>query len=305
MPQVADPGFKVLRVAAISMKADKWKVEENADKMERLFRRAGRLGAKVAVITEGALQGYVVMEAIKSPKRAEKMLAISEQPEGPHNLRFGQLAKDLGMCICLGLSERVGGDVYNAALFIDDQGRIRGRHYKMQFAEGNDPGWYFNRMGQHIRAFDTPYGRAGFLICNDRWDKTLARALVLDGARVIYILAYGDKSHKQDRVLVETARENGVPIVEANVGANLIISKGEIVARARGEDDITVADIAVPLAQSEEAVRELEREFLTRRGPEMKRRYAKTMASLAGGRDPNFGSFAHEASARAPADTKT
>lgn len=297
MPQVVDPGFKTLRVAAISMKARKWKVEENADKMEHLFRRARRLGAKLAVITEGALQGYVVMEAINSPKRAEKMLTISEKPDGPYNRRFAQLAKDLDMCICLGLSERIGDDVYNAAIFIDNRGRIRGRHYKMQFAEGNHPDWYFNRMGQQIRAFDTPYGRAGFLICNDRWDKTLARALALDGASVIYVLAYGDRSYKQDRVLLETARENGVPIVEANVGANLIISKGEVVARGRGEDILTVADIAVPDAQSEETARALERRFLTLRGPEMKRRYAKTRASIAAGRAPNFGSFAHRASA--------
>ena len=49
---------------------------------------------------------------------------------------------------------------------------LRAEH-KMQFAEGYDKSWYFNRPGKKIRAFDTPLGRCGMLICNDRWNPLL------------------------------------------------------------------------------------------------------------------------------------
>jgi Carbon-nitrogen hydrolase len=89
-------------------------------------------------------------------------------------------------------------------------------------------------LGKQIRSFDTPFGRAGFLICNDRWSPELARALVLDGAQVIYILAYRIRSRRQDRTVLSIGKLNGVPVVEANVGSNLIISGGEVAAQEKG-----------------------------------------------------------------------
>jgi predicted amidohydrolase len=273
-------GFRQLRVAAISMKPKKWDKEANALKMERFFRRAARLGAKVAVITEGALEGLVFMDAIRKPEVGVRMLEISETIDGEYIQRFSRLAKELSMCLCIGFAERVADEVYNSAIFIDHEGTIRGDHHKMQFAEGYHESWFFNRLGSQIRAFDTPFGRAGFLICNDRWNPALGRALVLDGAQVIYILAYGSKKLRQDRAVLARARENGVPVVEANVGVNLIISRGEVVANERGVDRITVANIDIPMMPSPTAAREVELAFLADRPQEMEKEYARTMASM-------------------------
>jgi predicted amidohydrolase len=273
-------GFRQLKVAAISMKPKKWDKEANATKMERLFRKAAALDAKVAVTTEGALEGLVAIDAIRKPELAVRMLETSERRDGPYIERFSGLAKELRMCLCLGFAERVGDEAYNSAIFIDHDGVIRGDHHKMQFAEGYHESWFFNRLGSQIRAFDTPFGRAGFLICNDRWNPALGRALVLDGAQVIYILAYGSTKLRQDRAVLARARENGVPVVEANVGVNLIISRGEVVANQRGVDRITVADIDIPALPCAEAAREVELEFLADRPREMEKEYVKYMASL-------------------------
>jgi len=273
-------GFRQLKVAAISMKPKKWDKEANALKMERFFGRAAALDAKVAVITEGALEGLVAIDAIRKPELAARILEISEARDGPYIRRFSGLARELRMCLCLGFAERVGDEAYNSAIFIDHDGIIRGGHHKMQFAEGYHESWFFNRLGSQIRAFDTPFGRAGFLICNDRWNPALGRALVLDGAQVIYILAYGSKKLRQDRAVLARARENGVPVVEANVGVNLIISRGEVVANQRGVDRITVADIDIPVLPSAEAAREVELEFLASRPQEMEKEYVKYMASM-------------------------
>lgn len=275
-----EDGFDRLKVAAISMKPEKWNKDANAIKIEKLFRKAATLGAKVAVISEGSLEGMVVMDVIRKPESASRLLEIAEPLDGKYIDRFRKLAQNIGTCFCLSFAERLDREVYNSAIFIDNEGAIRGVHHKMQFAEGYHDSWYFNRLGSQIRAFDTPFGRAGFLICNDRWDSLLARALVLDGARVIYIPAYGSRKLRQDRMVLSIARDNGVPVVEANVGVNLIISRGEILSKERGDDRVTIAEIEIPFLPSETLARKIESEFISRRKNEMEKKYKETMTSV-------------------------
>ena len=57
-----------------------------------------------------------------------------------------------------------------------------------------------------------------------------------------------------------------MPIVQANVGQNLIVSKGEVVAYQRGYDKITFTPIDLPAAASTTVARTLEQEYLRRQG---------------------------------------
>ena len=77
-----------------------------------------------------------------------------------------------------------------------------------------------------------------------------------------------------------------MPIVEANVSMNLIISKGEIVAYDWGNDCITTAVVEVPDAPSETAARILEQEVLKRQKREMEHRFQETQKRLRG--EPNL-----------------
>ena len=88
------------------------------------------------------------------------------------------------------------------------------------------------------------------------------------------------RAKSQNRTVLARARENGVPIVEANVGMNLIISKGEIIAYKWGNDQISTADIDIPILPSTEAARRSEQAYLQSQGPEMEARYQKTTARL-------------------------
>ena len=85
------------------------------------------------------------------------------------------------------------------------EAEIRGKYHKPMLAEGTDPNWRFNRIGQSLRAFGTPFGRAGIVICNDRWSPMITCSLVLDGARLILIPSYGSKTRAQN----ETVRCSG------------------------------------------------------------------------------------------------
>jgi predicted amidohydrolase len=281
------------KITAISLKPEKWNKGANADKMEALFGEAARQEPQLILTTEGVLEGYGIMDVIEGRRTAQELLEIAEPIDGPYIQRFQRLAKRLGTCLCFGFAERIGDEAYNCAVVLDREGDICGKYHKVQLAEGAHPSWNYNRTGKTIRAFETPVGRIGIMICNDRWNPVIARTLVLDGARAILIPSWGDKSKANTKTVLARARENGVPIVLANVGVNLFISKGEIVAYAWGNDRITTAVIDLPHVPSTEAARRLEAEFYRWQGPEMEKRYQDTMTRIAEQGDASFGPTPH------------
>ena len=272
--------FTPIKATAISLKPKKWDKAYNADKLESLFRAAAQEQPDLIVATEGVLEGYVVMDVIEHPEKVPAMLDIAEPLDGPYIRRFQALAQELRTCLCFGFAERIDDDVYNSAIFIDQEGAIRGRYHKTQFAEGTHESWDFNRIGRQIRAFDTPLGRAGMLICADRWNPMIARTLALDGAQLLLIVSYGSRRKAQNETVLARARENGLPIVEANVGMNLLISKGEVAAYKWGVDRITTAVVEIPTPPSQTAARSHEQEYMRLQGPSMAERYEKTMERI-------------------------
>ncbi len=253
--------FRRYKVAAVSTRPVRWNKAHNADKMEAFFRGAARQKPDLIVSTEGMLEGYLVADVTWHRERVEALLDIAEPITGPHITRFRKLAKLLKTCLCFGFAERIGREAYNTAIFIDHHGSICGKYHKV--SETTHPAWNFARQGSCVRAFDTPLGRCGVLICSDRWFTILARSLVLDGAQFILIPTYGAVSKAQNQAVLARARENGVPIVQANAaGMNMIVSRGETVAYARGIDRITTGFIDIPVAPSPGAASVCEREFL-------------------------------------------
>jgi predicted amidohydrolase len=276
-----------VRVAAISFVPTKLDLEGNAQRLERAFRSAAEGGAEISVGPEGALDGYVVNEIIAGEMPADRMREVAIGLDHPVIERFRQVARELDMCLAFGFAERIKEDVYNCAVFIDGSGAIRGKYHKMQFDEGYDPSWWYNRLGKTSRAFDTPYGRCGFLICNDRWNAALARIPVLDGAQFLLIPAMGSRSESQDAAVLSRSQENRVPIVEANVGVTLIADGTQIIALDRKEEGITFGEITIsPPARADAAKRdEAEEQFLIWRKTEMQTRLLRRLERLKGKSD--------------------
>jgi predicted amidohydrolase len=274
--------YNQIKAMAISIKPKKWDKVGNADKVEKFFRMAAKERPDLIVTTEGVLEGYVVMDVLEGRRPAQDALEIAEPIDGPYVQRFQRLARELGTCLCFGFAERIGDDVYNTAVFIDDEGEISGKYHKVQLAEGTHPSCNYNRVGDTLRSFDTPLGRVGIVICNDRWNPMIVRSLALDGARLLLISSYGSKSQKQNDTVLARSRENGIPIVEANVGMNLIVNKGEIAAYQWGNDKITTAMVDIPAIPSTAAAREYEKEYLRLQGPEMARRYEDSLKRIQG-----------------------
>lgn len=276
-----DNTFQQVKVAAVSYTPRMLDLNGNANTLERLFREAAGKGAQLALAPEGCLDGYVINNILNGKDPAKRAFAVAVTIDGPVVRRFQKLARELNICLVFGFAERIDDEVYNCAVFVDNQGKLRGKYHKMQFAEGYHSSWWFNRLGKENRAFETPFGRCGFMICADRWNPTLASVPVLDGASFLLIPTYGTRTEHNDRALLARANENGVPIVQANgEGATVIISRGKIVKQSyfpqnKDPGTVTIGTIDIP----SERVRDIplrdqqEKAFLEWREKEMRRRF--------------------------------
>lgn len=260
--------FTSVPVAAITFHPRKWAKAENAEKLEGFFREAARSKPRPRIIVapEGVLEGYVFHDVLHHPKKASALLDIAEPIDGPIIRRFQKLARTLRACLCFGFAERIGRAVYNASVFLDHQGRLCGRQHKHEepvtLAGGGRAAWSFRRLDRQLRPIPTPFGPAGILICADRWNPYIARTLVLGGARFLLVPTFGSKEQSQTRTLLRRARENGVPVIQANVGMALVISKGELVGYTWGGNRILQGAIDIPAGPSLRAARAQEREYL-------------------------------------------
>ncbi|MCA9192935.1 MAG: carbon-nitrogen hydrolase family protein [Planctomycetales bacterium] len=275
---LAEDSSTRVRVAAISFEPVKLDLAGNADKLEQMFRKAAEGGAKIAVAPEGCLEGYIVNEIIAGKFSAEEMDRVAISIESETIKRFQNLAKSLEMCLVFGFAEKIKDDVFNSAVFIDHLGKVCGKYHKMQLAEGYDPHWWFNRLGTQSRAFDTPFGRCGILICNDRWNPALAQIPALDGAQFLVIPSFGSTSKSQDDAVLARGTETHLPIIEANVGVTLIVNADKIEVADRHREGITFGEITIaPKRPTDTVERDLvESEFIQWRSVEMATRLSKT-----------------------------
>lgn len=273
-----------VRIAAVSFSPVKFDIHGNAQRLEGLFREAAEAGAQLALAPEGALDGIVAMGVLKGEWPASRALDAALTIDSDVIQRFRGLADGLGMCLAFGFAERIDDEIHNAAVFIDNRGELRGKYHKMALGEGYHKSWWFNRVGHQSRAVVTPFGPCGFMICYDRWDPRAARLPVLDGATFLLVPTYGRRGEHNDRHVLARARENGVPLVQANGnGGAVIVSDGEIVAKhfapVENADPgtVTVATVHIPEEgpRNEQTRQALETEYLAWRDEYMRERLAE------------------------------
>ena len=103
--------------------------------------------------------------------------------------------------VVIGFYERFGGDLHNSMLY------VRVRHERDGDAEASANAFEilhvhrknflptygmfdeerFVERGYAVRAFDTPWGRAAMLVCEDAWHSLTGLIAALDGAHVIFV----------------------------------------------------------------------------------------------------------------------
>lgn len=143
-----------------------------------LIGEARRRGAQMVVLPECALGGY-----LGAGRHGEGALPPALDPDGAEIRRL--IAAAGPTVVCAGFTERAPGGPYNSAVCVSGDG-VLGMHRKVHLPPSEVGA--FGR-GSGFRAFDTPIGRVGMLICYDKSFPEAARALALDGALIVACLS--------------------------------------------------------------------------------------------------------------------
>jgi NAD+ synthetase len=169
--------------------------------------------------------------------------------------------------VCVGFYERFHDRVFNSALYctLGAGGGVRHVHRKVFLPTyGLFDEERFVDAGTEVQAFDTAWGRAAILICEDAWHSLSATVAALDGAQLLIVpsaspgrgimpVARGNPANTEgwERVMARVAEEHGVYLALAQLvgfeggkalqGRSLVIGPdGGVVAEAPVFDETLV-----------------------------------------------------------------
>lgn len=197
-------------------------LRENIATTERLVREAVKAGAQVVLPSE-------LFEGIYFCSRQDPKWFETAHPAGEHPcvIAMVALARELDVVIPVSFFEKDGPRYYNSVAILDAGGEMLGVYRKSHIPDG--PGYqekyYFRPGDTGFKAWTTKFGRIGVGICWDQWYPECARAMVLNGAEVLfYPTAIGSEpydasldTHLQwQRAMQGHAVSNAVPVVAAN-----------------------------------------------------------------------------------------
>lgn len=200
-----------VRIGIIQLQNELCEKERNLEKAVELVREAAAKGAKIVCLPELFVTGYNLGVF------GDRLSELSEGLTGPTITRMRALAKELAIYLIAPISMQMRSSfpLENNAVFIDDQGEVKGVYTKNHLF-GDEPK-YFVSHGEYP-VFDTPYGKVGVMICCDNNFPEPARILALKGAEIIFMPAAW-RVNEEDlwKLLISShACENNVFIAAAN-----------------------------------------------------------------------------------------
>jgi NAD+ synthase (glutamine-hydrolysing) len=186
----------VLDLALAQFAPRKGAYDANLKELGEWLGRAAAMDPRPQVIhlPETALSGYFLEGAVRDAARSAEELA------GDLDRTYRDAVQAAGRALhtidlVIGFYERWQDTLYNSAMYVtfgaaDAAPAIRHVHRKVflptysLFDEAR-----FVEPGYEVRAFDTSWGRAAILICEDAWHSLTGTIAALDGAQVIFICA--------------------------------------------------------------------------------------------------------------------
>jgi N-carbamoylputrescine amidase len=274
-----------VRAAIVQTKPLKGKYAENLRAAGEAFAQLAAEPPDLVVFPEGAFTGYFLEGAVYD-------LALSAQRFASDLARtWREACGDRPVDIASGFFENDGGTYYNSSIYVEvreHEHRIAHVHRKMFLPTyGVFDEERFLSRGRRLDVFETRFGRAAMLICEDVWHSLMPTIAAIKGARFIVIPSAAPGRGIEDdgeltsitrwrEILRSSAAEHGLYIVYAGLtgfeggkgmtGSSCVIDpRGDVVISApateacivRAELDLREIDLAragFPLLGDLEAV---------------------------------------------------
>lgn len=174
------------------------KPEANLEKHLVLAQQAAQAGADLLIFPELSLTGYVLQDLTPA-------VAHRPQADDPLFRPLLQASKNIDLLVGF-VEEDTRNRFYIAAAYLSG-GEVRHVHRKVYlptyglFDEGRFFAW-----GDAIQAFETRFGRAGVLICEDFWHASPPYLLWLDGADLFLFTSASPGRGLNKAPILESAR---------------------------------------------------------------------------------------------------
>ncbi|MEO7821960.1 MAG: NAD+ synthase, partial [Gemmatimonadaceae bacterium] len=243
-----------IHLAVVQFKPRKGDYATNIARLGGLFSQLEALEPRpdVVVFAETALTGYFVEGGVRDV--AMTAGALARDLNAQHST-----ASDTPrpLDVCIGFYELWNNAFYNSALYVTLGGAepvIRHVHRKLFLPTyGMFDEERFVDRGFEVRAFDTDWGRAAMLICEDAWHSLTGTVAALDGASTIFVVSASPARgvwpredegpvpanlKRWERLARDIAEEHGVFVALVNlVGTEggKTFSGGSIVAGPHGD----------------------------------------------------------------------
>jgi nitrilase len=165
MPSKTHPKLRVAAVQAAPVFLD---LDATIDKTIRLMKDAAKQGAKLIAFPETWVPGYPWWIWLSSPAMGMQYVQRYNDNSlvvgSPEFNRLATAARELGIWLSIGYSEKAGGSLYMGQALIDDQGAVVKTRRKLKpthvertvFGEGD---------GSDLAVMETSIGNVGMLCC--------------------------------------------------------------------------------------------------------------------------------------------
>jgi nitrilase len=269
-----------VRVACVQVEPVAFDRAATIEKLASVAGEAAAQGASVVLFPEAFIPVYpssrwtreLVGDGNGKPAFARLARESVEIP-GPDSDRLGNIARDLGIHLAVGVNERSGGTLYNSLVVYRPDGALAFHHRKLMPTNHERLVWGLGD-GAGLAAIQTDVGRIGGLIC---WENfmPLARAALYESHIEIYLAPTADDTEQWHDSIRHIARESrsfvlsccvfqrassyppDVPLAEGDElvghgGSAIVAPTGEYLAGPLwNEEGILVADLESELLYSE------------------------------------------------------
>src|SRR2546423_395646 len=179
-----------VHLVVIQFKPRKGDYAANLGRLAGIFSQIDSLDPRpdVAVFAETALTGYFVEGGVRDVALTAGALARDLQTQ-----YASAITTPRKLDVCIGFYEVWNNAFYNSALYVTLGGEapfIRHVHRKLFLPTyGLFDEERFVDRGFEVRAFDTDWGRAAMLICEDAWHSLTGTVAALDGATMVFVVS--------------------------------------------------------------------------------------------------------------------
>jgi NAD+ synthetase len=184
-----------LTIALAQFRPRKGRFAENLARLGPLFAAADAApagGPRVLQLPETALTGYFLEGGVRDAARTAGTMA-RELDETYRAAVPAAVAAGRTLDVVIGFYERWQSTLYNSAMYVTlgaGSPVIHHVHRKVFLPTyGLFDEERFVDRGRDVRAFETPWGRAAMLVCEDAWHSLTGTVAALDGAQIIFLSA--------------------------------------------------------------------------------------------------------------------